>query len=89
MEQLDKAVCNDEWLSYFSASKVVHLECGSFDYKPIIIHPLGIPQRRQKPWRFEQVWLVDEGCHATVNSTWNINLPRSYIVQVEVKIDSC
>lgn len=58
-ERLDRAVCNDEWLSYFLASKVVHLECGSSNYKPIIINPLGIPQRRQKPWCFEQVWLVD------------------------------
>ena len=32
------------------------LECGMSDHKPIITHPFGIPVRKQKPWRFKQVW---------------------------------
>lgn len=66
-ERLDRAVANNDWMSLFLALKVYHLECGCFDHKPIIIHPLGIPTRHQKPWRFEQVWLQEEGCHETVN----------------------
>lgn len=54
--------------------KVFHLECGSFDHKPMIIHQAGIPIRKQKPWRFEQVWLKDEGCHSTIKNAWQSNL---------------
>ena len=68
-ERLDRVVANDDWASLFPASKVYHLECGCSDHKPIIIHPLGIPIRHQKPWRFKQVWLQEEDCHEAVNST--------------------
>ena len=69
-ERLDRAVANSEWEALFPASKVSHLECGCSYHKAIIIHPLGIPIRQNKPWRFKQVWLQDEGCHATVEEVW-------------------
>ena len=56
----------------FPASKVSHLECGCCDQKPIVIHPLGIPIRHNKPRCFEQVWLQDEGCYATVEGVWSL-----------------
>lgn len=67
-ERLNRAFANDDQASLFPASKVYHLECGCFDHKPIIIHPLGIPIWHKKPWGFEQVWLQEEGCHEVVNS---------------------
>ncbi|XP_075640701.1 uncharacterized protein LOC142612501 [Castanea sativa] len=60
-------MANDEWISSFPATKVVHLECGTLDQKPIVIHLEGILVRHQKPWHFEQVWLGEEGCHETVS----------------------
>ena len=39
-ERLDKALTNDDWISMFPATKVMHLECGTSDYKPLIILPL-------------------------------------------------
>ena len=36
----------EDWVSLFLAYSVVHLECGSSDHKPFLIHPLGIPERR-------------------------------------------
>ena len=41
-----------DWLDKFPATKVVHLECGSLDHKPIVICLNGIPSHQQKPWRF-------------------------------------
>ena len=43
-ERLDRAVGTAKWLSMFPATKVVHLECGTSDHKPILIHLLGIPK---------------------------------------------
>ena len=50
-ERLDRAVATMEWLEKFSATKVIHLECGSSDHKPILICLNGIPKLRNKPWR--------------------------------------
>ncbi|KAK7828814.1 hypothetical protein CFP56_029930 [Quercus suber] len=61
----DFAISNES-----GGASVSHLKCGCSDHKPIVIHPLGIPIRHNKPWRFEQVWLQDEGCHATVEGVW-------------------
>ena len=45
-ERLDRAVGTQSWLSLFPATKVVTLECGTSDHKPIIIHPMGISDRK-------------------------------------------
>ena len=49
-ERLDRAVANGDWETLFSTSKVSHLKYGSFDHKPMVIHPLGIPIMHNKPW---------------------------------------
>ena len=54
----------------FLATKVVHLECGTSDHKPILILLAGIPKHLQKLWRFEQMWMEEEGCHEAIESTW-------------------
>ena len=43
-ERLDRAVATIDWLEKFSDTRVVHLECGSLDHKPIVIFPNGIPK---------------------------------------------
>ena len=34
-----------DWIKLFSTTKVVHLECGSSDHKPITIMPKGIQKK--------------------------------------------
>ena len=41
-ERLDRAVTIADWIDIFPATKVVHLECGSSDHKPLIIQLKGI-----------------------------------------------
>ncbi|XP_075645079.1 uncharacterized protein LOC142616076 [Castanea sativa] len=77
-------------VSLFPASKVYHLECGCSDHKLIIVHPLGIPIWHQKPWRFEQVWLQEEGCHEAVNLAWtSTHSDPSPMVRVTENLQSC
>ena len=88
-EQLDRAVATQEWMNLFSATKVLTLECSTSDHKPIIIHPMGIPGKKQRPWRFEQVWLDDRGCHVTVHTAWNQNFGTFPMTNVAGKINNC
>ena len=88
-ERLDRAVAPMEWLDKFPATKVIHLECGSSDHKPILICLNGIPRSRNKPWRFEHMWLEEEGCRDTVESAWQFNAPGQAMTRVEGKINHC
>lgn len=44
-ERLDRALANDDQISMFPTTKVMHLKCGALDHKPLIILPLGITPR--------------------------------------------
>ena len=41
-ERLDRALANDEWISLYPASNVIHSKYGTSDHKPLHILPLGI-----------------------------------------------
>lgn len=65
--------------------KVIHLECVMLDHKPIQILPSGISPRRNRPRRFEQVWLSENGCHEMVQAAWGAELDRLMLKQVGEK----
>ena len=89
-ERLDRAVANNDWISLYPGTMVKHLECGFSDHKPIIIHLEGIPIRKQKPWRFEQVWLKEDECRAVVESAWQESLSStSPMGVVETNLETC
>ena len=73
----------------FPATKVVHLESGTSDHKPILIHLLGIPKRVNKPWRFEQMWMRDEGCREVIEDAWSHVYQGSPMSRVEGKVERC
>lgn len=88
-ERQDRALGTNDWLSIFPASKVSILECGTSDHKPIFIHPFSIPASKQKPWKFEQIWLEDDGCHESMEAVWRSSHLSSPMSRVEEKIKSC
>jgi len=45
-ERLDRAVATTDWIEKFLATKVLYLEFGSSDHKPLIILPMGVPKKR-------------------------------------------
>ena len=85
-ERLDRAVTTADWIDIFPATKVVHLECGSSDHKPLIIQLKGIQIKQQKRWRFERMWLEGARCSEVVDLAWRRNFPGNLLVQVEGKI---
>ena len=88
-ERLDRAVSTVDWLTMFSATKVVHLESGTSDHKPIMIYLASIPKRINKPWRFEQMWMRDEGCREAIGDAWSFDCQGSPMKRVEGKVDRC
>ena len=87
-ERLDRAVSSAEWLSMFLASKVVHMESGTSGHKLIIIYLAGIPKRVNKPWRFEQMWIRDEGCRGVIEEAWSYDYLGSPMRRVKKWVDA-
>ena len=68
---------------------MVILDCGTSDHKPILIHPRGVPVRQNKPWRFEKMWLEEEGCHDMVSSAWREGKGSTPVCGVMNKVGKC
>ena len=88
-ERLNRAVATIDWIEKLLDTRVVHLEYGSSDHKPIVIYPIGIPKKCQRPWRFEHLWLEEERCHASVEFAWNQVVLGDPMKKVETKITKC
>ena len=74
-----------EWVDMFSTSKVVHLECGISNHKPLMIFLAGIPKKSNKPWRFEQIWMEDVGCREVIEIAWAQDSQGNAISRLEGK----
>ena len=47
-ELLNRAMGTTNWFDNNLATKVMILECGSLEHKPLLIHPWGVPMRPNK-----------------------------------------
>ncbi|KAL4652573.1 hypothetical protein ACB092_01G242000 [Castanea dentata] len=88
-ERLDKALGTTDWFENYPTTKVIVLEYGTLDHKLMVIHLDGVPVRPHKPWRFEQMWLEDEGCNDTVASAWRDGEGSSSMGRVVNKMGKC
>ncbi|KAL0004760.1 hypothetical protein SO802_012321 [Lithocarpus litseifolius] len=89
-ERLDRALCTNDWLQQFGATKVFHLKSSTSDHIPIWIVPNGLdPPPLSRPFRFEEMWLSDKGCGRTVEAVWRDDFNCEAEVQVIRKIEKC
>ena len=64
-------MANNEWFFEFAGTKIHHLSSHNLDHCPlwIILDGLELPQVI-KPFRFEEIWLSDQGCTDVVEAVW-------------------
>lgn len=89
LERLDRAVADNGWFSLFPNTKVQHLRTHSSDHKAILIKLEGIIPHLDRPFKFEQMWLREEGCSKTVINTWGSTSINASMVQIALKIKVC
>uniref|UniRef100_A0A2N9HKV4 CCHC-type domain-containing protein n=1 Tax=Fagus sylvatica TaxID=28930 RepID=A0A2N9HKV4_FAGSY len=88
--RLDRFVVNTEWLLRFQDSRVHHIPGSLSDHMPLWLSPtvVGHSPRRQV-FRFESMWLTDEGCQRTVEDAWRNNHDGSHMVQLWNQVKDC
>ena len=89
LERLDHAFATPAWLKLFPATRVQHIHSNASDHNPIIINPKGIVQCKNKPFRFESMWMKDEGYRNTINVAWGLSSFESDLTLASSKIKRC
>ena len=91
-ERLDRGVANYDWMARFPTATIRHLHCVALDHRPILLvfDPNGEATRwKHKPFRFEEMWLAEKECGATVKRAWEIQPNGNHMYQVVTKIKKC
>ncbi|XP_074266052.1 uncharacterized protein LOC141588511 [Silene latifolia] len=67
--RLDRAMSTGEWMDMFPYAKLRHLGCEWSDHTPIklILNGRFEHARGRRPFRFEQVWVGEEGSEEAVS----------------------
>nr|XP_023925285.1 uncharacterized protein LOC112036686 [Quercus suber] len=87
-ESLDRAVASNEWFIRFPGSHVHHVDSSTFDHKLLWIEPSILEfHSKNKIFRFEEMWLANEGCGETVEGVWQASYDGTENSKVIRKIE--
>ena len=73
MERLDRGVATDKWLDLFPFAYERHIAATVSDHVPLLFQISDYHQPNSKcrcSFKFENMWLEDEGCRQTVTASW-------------------
>ncbi|KAL5743953.1 hypothetical protein ACOSP7_026818 [Xanthoceras sorbifolium] len=85
-----------DWIEYFPASVVTHLEYWKSDYRPLLIEVLddrgvsvsqGVINHRR--FQFEECWANDRTCMDIVEQTWQYNGMCDASSTIQQSISAC
>ncbi|KAK8579409.1 hypothetical protein V6N12_069735 [Hibiscus sabdariffa] len=69
-ERIDKILISSEWsLTYAKAIGILEAAVAS-DHNPILLQLEGLKKKRNKAFKFESRWLLEEECHSNVCEAW-------------------
>jgi len=71
-------------------TKVFHLNNSTSDHIPLWIVPNGLESPPfSRPFRFEEMWLLDKGCGCMVKAVWRDQIHCDPEIQVMRKVEKC
>lgn len=82
-------MADNAWFSLNLSTKVQHLRTHYWDHKALLIKLEGIVPCPDHPFKFEQIWLREDGCRVTVNNVWGPTSRSATMVQIATKIRVC
>ena len=72
--RLDRGIANISWWLAFLMASITHLGTINSDHAPILLDTNPIDSFAYRPFRFEAVWLRNEGCSVVIENTWKIKV---------------
>ena len=90
--RLDRGVATNPWIQMFPSTRVHHISGSLSDHSPLWIctdDENARFYRKRKPFRFEAVWMRDEGCAAVIKNSWESQAPENPMGRVEQKLETC
>ena len=85
-ERLDRVVATNNWFCMFPDTKVYHLDAMASDHKALLIWLGGMECNQQKSFRFEQMWMAEQRCGATIEAVWKKDIEAMVCNRVIKKI---
>ena len=82
---LDRGIANISWGLAFPKASITHLGAINSDHAPILLDTNPIDSFAHRPFRFEAVWLRDEGCSAVIENAWKIKVAGSDFIKLYKK----
>lgn len=84
---LDRALGTQAWVDLFPCFWMHYLNKTLSDHVPILLTwEGGCTRRGKKPFRYEEIWNMQEGCDVVVQQGWEHSVGESSIYQVTEKI---
>ena len=77
-ERLERAICNIDWRVSFSQAKAFALLVIGSNHSPILLLLSAEPLRRNKMFKYEAFWILNEDCRRIVKQTWNHDRLQEY-----------
>lgn len=68
--RLDRAICNDEWLSYWSSSVCYTLVKSKSDQYPIMLSMQKDNASYNSSFKFMRMWASHPDCYNIVSQAW-------------------
>ena len=83
--RLDRGIANISCQLAFPKASITHLGAINSDHAPILLDTNPIDSFAHRPFRFEAVWLRDEGCSAVIENAWKIKVAGSDFIRLYKK----
>ena len=87
--RLDRGVATNPWIQMFPSTRVHHISGSLSDHSPLWIctdDENARFYRKRKPFRFETVWMRDEGCAVVIKNSWEVQASENPMGRVAKKI---
>ncbi|XP_074308855.1 uncharacterized protein LOC141643553 [Silene latifolia] len=72
--RIDRAMVTESWTDLFPRARLLHLEPGWSDHVPIMVvldSRYSEGEKGNRPFRFEQMWIGEDGCEDTIRRAWD------------------
>ncbi|XP_074318651.1 uncharacterized protein LOC141655470 [Silene latifolia] len=73
--RIDRAMGNEKWFDMFPRAKLIHMDREWSDHAPIKVILRPRPDREVrggKIFRFEQIWVGEDGCEDAIRKAWDM-----------------